>query len=1002
MKHKLVGFVFLRDVVYMLISCDFFTAGGKTNMVTNLYTLTMNGRDDDNCLHQQANCKTIGFILENECHSNVNLAITMKYQQNYTHEEPCRKYNQNISNLCSVTIYGEDNSPKPILTLEQVTDQACVLFQSFTASNQTSRNDSWICSEHHKHKHKRPVLRFEYLIVSSSILDFHGQLHFSADNVDFVDSQVNMNGLSIMPCSFHCSSCTFSMSTNAQVGRTKQRLSQITLSHCLVLSFELYHCFVSSTTLNLSFLYVGCVHGHNMRCDNETSAATAVQILQLRAPPLPEQSLPQSIVTFENILLFSKRKSGHTFVIELKKIVSTRSEVFFVNCTSAQSAGLLKYTVLANRTTANSVHKLSVSDTYVADSEGSLIQIQNTAGGIFVFARCVFSGNVAPKASPLIYLSVTKALVFLIDTKLNNNIGGFRIFEDDARTMQSLPRNISSNMSDTLKEKGCSFHTGIPTLSHVYSSFIQVCNCTFVNSQSEVYAGGLSIQIRGASGLSIYRYIPLFVQIKDSLFQNLTSTMGNSGAIEIYSTIKQTSVYQYIFGSIGQSALRYQKLKTGLLISGCTFMYNSGKNGGAILFHSGDKWSFFLVVRLCYFEGNTGRDGGAIKIHDQCSSNFNSFVAISFSKFSKNVATGKGSAISTNFVCSLKQQTMKFSLTSTVFSHNIVQEKALSDKGGGALLFDVEKSPTTTIISFKETTWENNTSTGHGGALALHIYESSSVHITKSHFISNSAGLTSFGGACYFNVIKLEEIGIGLMIQINQSVFHNNIAAEGGSVFQTSSLPLDIKFGITDSVFHCCDRVDADFVSITASTHFKNVQFYYVLATDDLLVPVLLLKHQGPYLLDNVYFTCYLADITLNLNSISTLGGVHYVTNLTSLSASCTKCTTKPFPKGNGTLSMDQGSELSYLETNVTLIHTEIHLKSPCKPCPFGGECLDNTVKALPNYWGFKYKESIEFFPCPLHYCCNGIDMLCDHTTHVLHSGLVSCVVSVKMVSQNP
>ncbi len=989
MINNRVAFWFVYDLFANCIS--HFSARDTSNMVTKLYLLTKNGRDDENCLHQATNCKTIGFILENECHSDVNLAISLKYQEDYTHAEPCRNYNTNFSNSCSVTIFGEGNSQKPKIILEENTGQGCILFQTFWTSNQTSRNDSWVCSEHStcKHNDRRPVFRFEDLVVSSSILHFPGQVDFSANNVVFVDSQVNVDGLSRMPCSFHCTSCSFSTSTTAPFNRGSQLQSQIRLSHCLDMYFELYHCFISNTALNLSFLYVGCVHMYNISCDqihNESNDATSVQIQQMDAPLWPEHALLQTILTFENIL-FGKSRSRHLLFISLQNSINPRSEFVFKNCTSARSSGLLKYTVSSNENIniSNSVHKLSLSDTYVtgANSKNSVIQIQNKAAGIIVFARCFFSYNVFPKASPLIDLSVRKTLVFFVETKLANNIGGVKVFANDATSGDSSTSIsqpfFSSDLSDFFNETSSSFYDNVSMV--VQKSAIQVYNCIFVNSQSSSNAGGFSLQVRHNS---VYKKFPFVVQIKNCLFRNLTNKKRSGGAIRI-NFQSNKDLFALIFGSLGR-LVSSEKYKIEILISDCQFISNSAKNGGALWLDSGEKWSFFLVIKFCYYERNVGQDGGAIKLHNQCSSNFSSFVEISLSQFSENVATGKGSAISTTFVCTSNQHKMKFNLRHIMFSDNVVQENELSEKGGGTLLFIAEMPPTTTSISIKETNWENNTSTGHGGALALHIYESSSVHITKSHFISNSAGLTSFGGACYFNVIKLEEIGVGQMIQINQSVFHNNTAAEGGSVFQTSSLPLDIKFGIAHSIFHCCSSVDADFVSMTTSTCFKNVQFYYVLATEDLLVPGLLLKHQGPYLLDNVYFTCYHADITLYLNSISTLHGKHHVTNLTSLSASCTKCTKKPFPEGNGILFIDQGAELSFSETNVTLTQNNIHLKSPCTTCPFGGECLDNKVKALPNYWGYKHKESIVFLQCPLYYCCNNIDVSCDsHDTCAQH-----------------
>ncbi len=129
--------------------------------------------------------------------------------------------------------------------------------------------------------------------------------------------------------------------------------------------------------------------------------------------------------------------------------------------------------------------------------------------------------------------------------------------------------------------------------------------------------------------------------------------------------------------------------------------------------------------------------------------------------------------------------------------------------------------------------------------------------------------------------------------------------------------------------------------------------------------------------MDNVQFACYHADVALFVNSLTiSSDGKHYVPVLNSLSASCTKCTKKPFPVGNG--SVNQQTILTHQEIQGEFTQTEIQLKGPCQPCPFGGVCLDDYVKALPNYWGNKYNELIVFQACPPHYCYNSIDVPCD------------------------
>ncbi len=275
-----------------------------------------------------------------------------------------------------------------------------------------------------------------------------------------------------------------------------------------------------------------------------------------------------------------------------------------------------------------------------------------------------------------------------------------------------------------------------------------------------------------------------------------------------------------------------ENAKVEILISSCHFKSNYAPRGGALTVDSASHWSLLLNITLSHFEENTGEEGGALFIRTRCTMIWGCFVFIAKTQFARNFVTTKGSAIYLRVGCDFTNRTMTVNLIRSEFVDNIVQEKEFSDKSGGALLLSADEPTTVSYIDVRHAIWKNNTSTSHGGALAFHLYESSIVYITESKFTSNNAGLTSFGGACYFNIIKLGEKNMenenGYMVEISHSVFDNNTAEEGGSVFQTSSLVIDSKLRIQDSVFYCCEQTVADFVAVMTFTYFKNVQFYFV------------------------------------------------------------------------------------------------------------------------------------------------------------------------------
>ena len=58
-----------------------------------------------------------------------------------------------------------------------------------------------------------------------------------------------------------------------------------------------------------------------------------------------------------------------------------------------------------------------------------------------------------------------------------------------------------------------------------------------------------------------------------------------------------------------------------------------------------------------------------------------------------------------------------------------------------------------------------------------------------------------------------------------------------------------------------------------------------------------------------------------------------------------------------------------------------------CMQCPRGGNCFSGTVKAKPNFWGYKTNTSITFAQCPPGYCCDSNDCVSYGSCHGNRTG---------------
>ena len=90
-------------------------------MTTARYSVTPNGKDTADCLQQNngsGSCKTVTFIIRNECQPDKRLHI--KLMGNNTYREPCWETPTVEMNgkvyPCFITLFGDESENRPLLT----------------------------------------------------------------------------------------------------------------------------------------------------------------------------------------------------------------------------------------------------------------------------------------------------------------------------------------------------------------------------------------------------------------------------------------------------------------------------------------------------------------------------------------------------------------------------------------------------------------------------------------------------------------------------------------------------------------------------------------------------------------------------------------------------------------------------------------------------------------------------------------------------------------------
>ena len=408
--------------------------------------------------------------------------------------------------------------------------------------------------------------------------------------------------------------------------------------------------------------------------------------------------------------------------------------------------------------------------------------------------------------------------------------------------------------------------------------------------------------------------------------------------------------------------------------------------------------------------------------------NADAVVSIYSSEFINNAAGIHGGAV--RLQLDLKYESvLSVRLKNVDFIQNVLLSGKYERSAGAALMIMSDNHNGRTAASgykvtalMEDVKCFNNTSKGYGGALAFYLSSSSLISIVDSDFRNNEAGRTFDGGALYLYIQQnlnpapaIFQYLVPTKLFIHKSSFINNIAGQGGSLYQKSFQNTDGTLTIKETSFFCCNGTfskthayNSTILVADLATHIENARFHDKPQNPLSAIPGLILKSENSALhsLNSLSYECDKARNILNTGSLNTDKSLilpsdnitmddandrsEVDNSLTTLSLTCAHCTHLPYTAGDGIMQIFNTTpkteqhqlHLSCSERNLedSLCHVHGHYfetKVPCRACPFGGDCSKIAIVARPNYWGYTSDDFIVFQTCPQGYCCNGIDVLC-------------------------
>ena len=277
------------------------------------------------------------------------------------------------------------------------------------------------------------------------------------------------------------------------------------------------------------------------------------------------------------------------------------------------------------------------------------------------------------------------------------------------------------------------------------------------------------------------------------------------------------------------------------IIGNCV-VRGQGKAGGAIalVFKTVDSLNVVkhvFSINQCMFESNAAVEGGAIFLSVGI---IDVDVIISSTNLIGNTVSHQGGALLLKYsLGNANRNDVRAKVTLKFENVNILANKANQIQGLGAgILILLDLINYEVDIGVINSNISNDVAHGSGGGLMLIVYpKKTHVTIINCTFVKNKAGKTGQGGALGVTLLDLPEqtqnLSHEFVLDIDKSKFLNNMAAQGGAIFQIFQEGGNFVNGshslflnVSNSEFKCCED-DMEFES-------QNGTFIFSIMSADL------------------------------------------------------------------------------------------------------------------------------------------------------------------------
>ena len=315
-------------------------------------------------------------------------------------------------------------------------------------------------------------------------------------------------------------------------------------------------------------------------------------------------------------------------------------------------------------------------------------------------------------------------------------------------------------------------------------------------------------------------------------------------------------------------------------------------------------------------------------------------------------------------------------ITEVIVENSVFRRNVAMHAGAAVLLLTMKQ------LTMRNCTFDSNEAGG---------FRVTEVRYPGDHFSVYGDEVTVYSRCCKGSISL---IGKGGAIRVqkgsatleNCHFFNNTARLLGGAIFvdeEGDLTVIDTEFSNSPIGVHSSQ---GDIIYSNGKVNMKGGSLLVKTANNH----ISLLQHSGDHWSMAVYEITILCPVGHRLRVVNTSAygvtpniGLRRSYMLDQLSYFCESCPRHKYSTDRGYLryKLDHGVYEYFTlmingeNPNTKFDGTYEYFDITCHDCPYGGQC-DKFIRSLPNFWGYRHNQGIEFQLCPKGYCCSSRE--CD------------------------